>query len=171
MKKYLIFLAMINLVGCIVIRDYYYISLEDIPGIELVSNGIVQLKNLTGNSEIPTGYTLNRSSYILNLSIGDISPNPHLNVSIESKNGETLSFNPKIDYSLASRTGMLCTSYSRDEDFESRFIFAWAPGCVSDDYDKVITFDVIDSEGKIIYQENIPFKLIKDGKYFLWDTL
>ena len=49
--------------------------------------------------------------------------------------------------------------------------FGWSSSCLSNDIKKEISFEILDFQGNVIASEDIPFALIKDGKYTLLDAI
>lgn len=172
MKKIAYLVAVMSLFGCAqTTSDYYYASLEDVSGVEITSVGKVRLEKLKGNSEIPTSYALRRENYSLQFFVGDESYYPHFKISIESVSGEILSLKPRRNKNTVSEDGIICASYYLDSRDSSNIDFGWSSDCLPDNIPKYISFDVVDSGGRLVAQEDLPFKIKKDGKYTLLDAI
>jgi hypothetical protein len=172
MKNFFFLVSILNLSGCAqVVSDYYYASLEAIPDIKIVSVGKVHLKNLEGNSEIPTGYELERAGYKLRFLVKSTSYYPHFQISVEGSNAADLVLRPNNDYRVTSSTGIACASYYFNGNSPSTLDFGWSSDCISDDIDRYISFDVVGISGELVAKESLPFQLKRDGKYRILDAI
>ena len=172
MKKIIYLVAVMSLFGCAqTTSDYYYASLEGISDVEITSVGKVSLENLKGNSEIPTSYALKREGYNLRFLIGDKSYFSHFKIIVESPSGTRLSLKPRRNKEVVSAEGTICASYYPDAQNPSKLDFGWSSGCLSDYIPKLISFDIVDTNGGLVAQEDLPFKLKRDGSYTLLDAI
>jgi hypothetical protein len=172
MKTILILGMIMSLFGCaITTSDYYYASLENVDGVKVVSKRKLQLDKLTKNSKIPTEYLIRREEYLLKFLIGDKSYSPHFKVSVKGSGNAKFTLKPRRDIKTVSEEGIICSSYYLDKNNRSKMGFGWSTGCLSDDIKKEISFDVVDSSENIIASEDIPFVLVRDGKYTSLDAI
>jgi len=172
MKMIIYLVVVMSLIGCIPsTRDYYYASLESIFGIEVLVRGKVPLRDLSGNSEIQISYILTRDMYNLYFQVGDTSHFPHFTISVKNSGGDNFHLKPCRNLQTRSKTGAICASYYSDTEHLSKLFFSWSIGCLSENIAKYISFDVIDENGTLIAQEELPFILIQDGRYTLIDGL
>lgn len=161
-----------SLSGCAqTTSDYYYASLQDIDGVKVLSKRKLRLDKLTNNSEIPTDYALHREGYLLKFSIGDKSYSPHFMISVEGAGSASLTLKPRRNFDIVSEEGIICASYYLYGSNGANMGFGWSTGCLSEDIKKEISFDVADSSGAIIASEDIPFRLVNDGRYTLLDSI
>lgn len=161
-----------SLCGCFyVTHDYYYASLEDVEDARVVKREKLSVKDLKGNSMIPTEYTITRKGYALNFLIGDAVRRAHFTISVHGSENTELSMEPKIDMARSSKHGISCANYYLDSNDPSTMRFVWDSNCVEKNIRKAITFDVVDASGAVVASEVIPFVLISDGKFHTIDAI
>lgn len=160
-----------SLIGCAqTTSNYYYVSLERVTGIQVVKQAKLKLENLEKNSEIPTEYNLFRDRYTLSFLIGDKSYYPHLKIAVNGVDSD-LFLKPRRDMKVVSNEGNVCASYYLNNDDRSMMDFGWAVNCIAADIKKIISFDIVDSSGAVVAEEDIPFTVERDGEYTLLDAI
>ena len=172
MKPTIYSIFIMSVTSCIpVTEEYFYISLEDVPNIEIVETNKVKLNGLRNNSEIPKKYLIGRLGYELVFTINDDSYLPHLDIQLISQPTNDLHLVPRRNMDLVSERGTICSNYYANRDNSSVMGFGWSTGCLDEHFEKTISFDVVDSSSNLTIRENIPFKIGQNGKYTVFDGL
>lgn len=151
--------------------DFYYASLGAYADAVIISRKRILAKDLTNNSVIPIEYQISRNEYVITFQIEDDNYFPHFLISVVGVGDKKLSIKPNIDLAIVSKDGVICPNYFLDSENASSVKFIWSYGCFSDDIQKVISFDLIDSSGTPVASEAIPFTVVRDGKFRAIDAI
>jgi hypothetical protein len=163
--------VLVALVTACARSKYRYISMKDVPGIEVVEYGRPRLKAIRGASSMPTEYRLERERYRLELRINLETYAPALVVRTEAK-GTGLG----VLHLVAQRSRKTpaasvapCGSFYEVTGSPNQLSFGWA--CKDGDEGRFISFDVLTTAGQLVGEEDLPFELEENGYYFLPDLL
>lgn len=152
-----------------VTRTHFYISLERVPGIEVLEREKLNIEGLFGNSKIPTSYKLERKKYDLYLSLKEGVLLPHMRIVLENNTNEQLQIEPITDRSVMSQDGIICSTFGKHG---KRLVdFGWSDSCLGEGTSRLMTFNILDADQELVAQERIEFDINEDGKYTLLDAI
>lgn len=156
-------------VGCTT-STYRYISLEDVPRIEIVEHGKPRLEALQGASSMPTVYRLERDRYYLDLRVNLETYAPALKIRAHAMTEApgTLQLVAKRWRKTSGTRAAPCGSFY-DVAASDQLNFGW--GCKEGENGKFVSFDVMTTDGELLGQEDLPFRLEANGFYVLPDLL
>jgi len=162
--------------GCVPIpREYYYISLTEAEGLEVVEYGTTS-RTAFLQKPMPVRYRLIRASYIVELEFGKTEFQPSLRVRAVCSSGTPLLIGTEDDERSCS--GWVFGLNSELEvGEENRFMWTvmgrpkcLAPGEVSAER-FAIAFKVLDAEGNVIGEERLPFTVERNGFIVEFDAI
>lgn len=155
-------------VGCAVSR-YQYISLEDVPGIEVETYGTPTLKNLYFSSRMPSRYHLAREHYRLSFYASLDSYLPEIRVAVKGNDGELLRLSQQASRRARSDRVVPCGSFGNVAKTQGELRFSWVTCAESGADERYISFDVTSENGLLVGSEDIPFELEANGFYAMPD--
>ena len=163
--------VLLSMVAACTTSKYRYISLENVPGIEVVERGNPRLDRIRGASPMPTAYRLERDRYRLDLRVNLETYAPALRIRAEAKTDAdgTLELAPKRWRRTSSTRAAPCGSFYDVAGSSDQLSFGW--GCKEGENDHFISFDVMTVDGEVLGREDIPFTLEANGSYTLSDML
>lgn len=169
-KTIVLTLCLVLTVACTVSR-YRYISLEDVPGIEIVEHGMPQLEGIRGASSMPTAYRLQRSQYEIEFRVNLDTYNAAVYIYVEPKIKDlgTLRMTDQKWRKIPAVSETTCHNYYYSTEHQNRLGFAW--GCSAEGAGRIISFDVVTIDGIVLGQEDVPFQLKSNGISTLTDSL
>lgn len=151
-------------------RDYFYISLEQSPGIKVVDRRMLVLKDLQHDGVVPTDYVAERGAYILQLRILDVSYFPHMEISVSGADHGAYEIRPRVDISVVGEGGNICASYDVHTN-GSVMDFGWDTDCLAERVPKFVSFDILNQTGVVIGHEHILFTVVQNGTYTVLDAI
>jgi len=163
-------LGLVLTVGCLPqVSRYRYLSFENLPGSHIESTAAVEVENLVFGSTIPVEYLLVRKGYKLRVSINPRSYFPNARIALVDSPGIRLV--PRPARGARTDRPRPCGSYDAGEKPGYSFEFSWVIcGDKANPEELVVAFDVLgDNLG--IEKEALRFALVKDGVYWLRDSL
>jgi len=182
MSRGFILVLCVLVVGCAPASSrYYYLNLVDTPDARTLEYGKPQIENLLGSSTIPLAYQIDRNGYSLKFEVAKDSPLPVMLVSVRDKSND-LSLRPRQEIVSRSPKGWRCSNFYplsndrvygnwSDDDWKGGLRFYWLETCNTEHTPMYISFDVLDEQGKVLSNEDIPFKLKSNGRYFYIDAI
>lgn len=143
---------------------YRYVSLEDVPGIRVEKRGKLDFEKAQDHAEMPFEYTLDRERYRLSFSrVFDGRSDMEIRASGDGQ--DSLGLLPRSD-----RTQFSERPCDRLFVRQGALHFSWT--CeLAYKYQWFISFDVTDSAGQVIGEENIPFTIVRNGHWWETDSL
>ena len=188
MRKTILFLFVAFLISsCVVTHGYYYISLEEIPGIKTLAYGKSERGNIRSHEAMPVEYELSRDRYILLIEIDRKSNWPASYIRAKSLEGLDLQVKVTADVEAvregrAPRTPYTCSGFdffAFDTENDTLLRYEWwgffeGEICslrnISAD-DLTMRFRVMDNAGNLLGEERLPFRLIRNGLMIEYDVL
>ena len=178
----LVFLVCLGVAGCApAFFTYRYIGLKDDLGAEILEYGKSDVPNLFFHRTMPIRYKLARNSYILEFEIDKKNYSPNMTVKVESNNISTLRILRNDD---ARET--ICANYyylnrvsrrilphrplDRDQPYWLVYtVFGCRPGTLPQP--EAIQFVIVDEEDSVVATESIPFEIISNGFFMMFDAI
>jgi hypothetical protein len=177
MKTLITLVTLLFSTGCMTKPyDYEYISLEQIRGIKVISYGRSEMSRIKSDNNMPIRYEIPRKNYVLVFELDKKSHWPSIYVSAKSLNGMGLIIEAIPTGDCGGFDGL---GIDYELDGMQALRYEWLPllnrGCkVTDGEDysnqQVIGFK-IKIQGRVIFEEQLPFTLIKNGIYYETDGL
>ncbi len=177
----LIVVFIVLLQGCVpVFLRHYYISLEDIPEIQVLEYGTYDYGPFFFNDDMPTKYVLSREKYIIYFDItksGIVITG--LFIYSVSHDGSSLVIKTK---KITGNCGGFFPSYnmreasSRNPNAVPYLWGVYRQYCnpkkedILRNYEEIV-FDVVDEEGNVLGSESLSYDLIRNGVYITYDAL
>ena len=156
--------------GCVpYVSTYEYIDLQDAPGFELGGFSVPDLDGLQSATKMPSLYRADRGRYRLECRVSPTSYLPAMLIRVFSEDSE-LAIEQKRQRKAMAR-GRPCGSFYAVDDRRDLTKFAWVSCNSADPREAFISFDVVDTDGEVVGQEDIPFVLRSNGFYVLPDAL
>lgn len=173
-KKILLILSPIFVSACVPTpHKYYYISLEENSGVNVIGYGESQVDNLSLHKKMPVKYEINRENYKVYLSVDLEQELPTLFVESKKNDGTVLIISSE---NKPENCGFFSDPYSQVNGKKIK-IYTWyifREECsLSEVYrkDMIINFDVMDLDNRVIGRESLPFSLIYNGIYVVNDAI
>lgn len=147
---------------------YRYISLAQMPGIEVVQMAPVKLENLISGPTIPIEYLLSREQYSLRIKI---DPKSYVTgATVKLSNSPDFRLVPQPRRGARPERPQSCGAYDPITPTADQFEFVWNKCSeLVDQSEKVIAFDVVGRD-RVIYPETLAFDLEKDGFYWILES-
>ncbi len=172
----------ILLQGCVPLppQKYYYMSINEFPGIEVLKYGTHSYEPLFFHDPMPTEYKLRRNAYILYIDVGVSGAiGSSLNIYSVSHNGSSLTIKP---ITITRNCGGFHRNYSGRKYYlqhPNAVTYVWGKygeycdptnGDIIRNYEEIV-FDVVDEEGNVLGSESLSYDLIRNGVYITYDAL
>ena len=131
----------------------------------------LKILELLGESEFPSAYRLDRSSYRLDLRIESDRFLPHVWIESSTPSGESLLVKPRSDRLARAGRPRPCGTYSGSEPTE-KLRFDWVIcGPDAGAAEMTIAFDIVDGNNTTLGNEDLPFEFVTNGLYLPPDSL
>ena len=162
---FVVVLLVIVLVSCPAckMRKYRYISLESVPGIEIVERGEPQRENIWGVSAIPSVYRLRRDRYDLQFQV-DLDNYGAVTSIRVVQSSETRSALRLVGWDFGEVATPNETSFCYFfSPRGAQDTLRWVCGGSTSDKSEFISFDVVSTDGELVAKEAIPFTIKESG--------
>ncbi len=148
--------------GCVPYSDTFrHMSFEDSPGVEVVRYGTPELDGLIDVSDFPVEYTLSRGDYHMNLDVSGYRPS--VRVRVQSGNSYQ-----RIGIRLLDEQGASCaTSGGANNEAKTSYTLSAGGNCENGS----LVVNVEDASGSTVHFEQIPFRIVTNGRFCVWDGL
>jgi hypothetical protein len=161
LQKIFSFLVILFFNGCSVFH-YYYISLEEVPDIQVLQYG-KYYRELENHESMPIYYKLVRDKYILYFNVDTEYPVPVIIIRARTYNAIDLVIEGINDG--CGKFSLQKLSYPKPPQ-PTRYTWEERPkkSCSFDDPDKqIMKIKVLDQKGNLLGQEKLRFSLVKNG--------
>lgn len=152
------------------VEPFRFLELEPAPGLRLDFVGPLNQPEVWFAGDVPLRYVLQRDRYRLLLVNDPPSVLPGLTIALAPESEPGLKLLPAPSIQESSPNANVCASYYvLPAGLEMEF--GWAADCDGEDYSRLLEFDVLDAEGKLLGEERLAFALRQQGWYVLRDHL
>ena len=162
---------LLTMSGCVpTFGRYHYIELVETPGLKVVEHGVSRYGSFF-HEAMPVGYRLQRGPYSVELEVRTgATAVPAMNVGANSTDGFLLLVEPMDSGKCSS-----WQKSGRDRILEFNWYGRDDPQCAKElpenKTEYVMRFNVIDEAGATLGEERLPFALVRNGLFRMWDAI